>query len=151
MSDHFVRFIPLDPRFVPTQRAQKAAVTILRSAVPRADDVSSDADEQIAFRDCGENFERIECPACHKKIAVGAWLKWMDADYSRNGGFRLKPLTTPCCRTTTTLNDLVYDWPQGFSRYALSAMNINKRLPSTVLKKLEAVLRCKLRVIRQML
>ena len=49
MSDHFVRFIPLDPRFVPTKRAQKAAVTILRRAVPRADDVSSDVDEQIVF------------------------------------------------------------------------------------------------------
>jgi hypothetical protein len=151
MSDHFVRFIPLDPHFVPTKRAQKAALTILRDAVPRADEVSSEADEQIAFRDCGENLERIGCPACGKEIAIATWHKWMDADCSRAGGFRLKPVTTPCCRATTTLNDLVYDWPQGFSRYELSAMNINKRLPSPVLKKLEAVLRCKLRVIRQML
>ena len=149
MSDSYMRIIPVDPTFVPTKRAQKAAATILRAAAPKADEVSSETDEQIIFRDCGGNFEQIRCPACGKKIAVDTWQEWMDADHSDDSGFRLAPLSPPCCKRSTTLNDLDYDMPQGFSRYELRAMNINKRLPSTVLEKLEGVLGCKLRVIHQ--
>ena len=149
MSDSYIRIIPVEPTFVPTKRAQKAAATILRAAAPKADEVSSEADEQITFRDAGGNFDRVGCPACGKEIAVETWQEWMDAAYSDEGGFRLAPLNTPCCKRPTTLNDLDYDMPQGFSRYELRAMNINKRLPSTVLKKLESVLGCKLRVIHQ--
>ena len=149
MSDSFIRIIPVEPTFVPTKRAQKAAATILRAAAPKADEVSSEADEQITFRDAGGNCDRVGCPACGKEIAVETWQEWMDAAYSDEGGFRLAPLNTPCCKRPTTLNDLDYDMPQGFSRYELRAMNINKRLPSTVLKKLESVLGCKLRVIHQ--
>jgi hypothetical protein len=31
----------------------------------------------------------------------------------------------PCCATGVDLNELVYDWPQGFARFSLSAMNPN--------------------------
>ena len=149
MSDSFTRIIPVDPTFVPTKRAQKAAATILRAAAPKADEVSSETDQQIVFRDCGGNFERIRCPACRKKIPIDTWQEWMETDYTDDGGFRLAPHITPCCKRAATLDDLDYDMPQGFSRYELQAMNINKRLPSTVLKKLEGVLGCKLRVIHQ--
>ena len=149
MSGSCIHIIPVDPTFVPTKRAQKAAAMILRAAAPKADEVSSEADEQIAFRDAGGNFDRVGCPACGKEIAVDTWHEWMDAAYSDDGGFRLAPLLTPCCERSTTLNDLDYDMPQGFSRYELRAVNINKKLPSTVLKKLEAVLGCKLRIIHQ--
>ena len=149
MSDSFIRIIPVEPTFVPTKRAQKAAAAVLRAAAPKADEVSSEADEQITFRDAGGNFDRVGCPACRKEIAVETWQEWMDAAYSDAGGFRLAPLITPCCKRATTLNDLDYDMPQGFSRYELRAMNIDKELPSTVLKKLEGVLGCKLRVIHQ--
>jgi hypothetical protein len=29
----------------------------------------------------------------------------------------------PCCGAATSLNDLVYEWPQGFARWALEIMN----------------------------
>ncbi len=32
-------------------------------------------------------------------------------------------VTTPCCTSQTTLNDLVYDWPAGFARFVLEARN----------------------------
>ena len=149
MSDSYIRIIPVEPAFIPTKRAQKAAATILRAAAPKADEVTSEADEQISFRDAGGNFDRVGCPACGKEIAVDTWQEWMDADCSDDGGFRLAPLITPCCKRSSTLNDLAYDMPQGFSRYELRATNIDKRLPATVLKKLEGVLGCKLRVIHQ--
>jgi hypothetical protein len=31
-------------------------------------------------------------------------------------------IVTPCCGTHTTLNDLVYDWPQGFARWRVEVM-----------------------------
>ena len=67
MSDSYIRIIPVEPTFVPTKRAQKAAGTILRAAAPKADEVSSEGDDQITFRDAGENFDRVGCPACGKR------------------------------------------------------------------------------------
>ena len=32
-------------------------------------------------------------------------------------------VTTPCCALLSSLNDLVYDWPAGFARAELSALN----------------------------
>jgi len=44
-------------------------------------------------------------------------------------GVRVQNLsvTTPCCGHSTTLNDLNYVWPPGFSRFVLEAMNPNVR------------------------
>ena len=30
---------------------------------------------------------------------------------------------TPCCSQSTTLNDLDYDWPQGFARWRIEILN----------------------------
>jgi len=151
MSDHFIRIIPVDPRFVPTKRAQKAAIAVIRAAAPMTDEVSSETDDQIVFRDCGENFERVRCPGCGNEIALDTWQEWMSADYSDDDGFRLEALAIPCCNHRATLNELRYEMAQGFSRYVLSAMNIGQELPSSVLAKLEGALGCQLRIIRQMI
>jgi hypothetical protein len=45
----------------------------------------------------------------------------MDQVYERK--FRQLAVTTPCCGTATTLNDLNYDWPSGFASAALSVLN----------------------------
>ena len=75
----------------------------------------------------------------------------MNSDYSEEHGFRLHPLSLPCCGHKATLNDLRYDWPQGFSQFALTAMNAGGKVPKKLLAELEATLGCKLRVIYQML
>ncbi len=80
---------------------------------------------------------------------MDTWQDWMEADDSEGGGFRLQPLVTPCCHRSATLDDLLYDMPQGFSRYALSAMNVGSELSSAVLAKLEDSLGCRLRVVYQ--
>jgi hypothetical protein len=48
-----------------------------------------------------------------------------------------------------TLNELEYDWPQGFSRYALSVMDPGKAGLEEMAPQLEASLGCRLRVIRR--
>jgi hypothetical protein len=151
VSDNITTLIPQDPRFVPTKKARDAAVRMLRALAPRADEITSGVDDEVSFRDCGGNFESVACPRCRKKIELETWQGWMFEDGPDDGGFRLGPLTTPCCKTEVTLNDLVYDWPQGFSRYYLSARNAGARFPVAVTRKLEDLLGCKLRVIRQRL
>ena len=151
MSDHFIRFIPLDARFVPEQKGQAAALALLRAVAPDADDISSETEDHIAFRDCGENFECVRCPGCGAEIAIETWQGWMDHDYTEGGGFRLEPVTTPCCGKRETLNGLVYDRPQGFSCYVLTGMNPGRDLPSAVMTELEEALGCRLRTIYQMI
>ena len=53
-------------------------------------------------------------------------------------------------RSTVTLNDLQYDWPQGFGRFALQAMNPNiGKLNAAQMAEFERILGTKLRVIYQ--
>lgn len=151
MSDHFIRIIPVDARFVPTKEAQEAAVSAVKAAAPGAADVSSESGPQIAFRDCGGNFECVRCPGCPKEIPTETWAGWMDADYAPDVGFRLEPFTLPCCGGSATLDELSYHWPQGFSRYELRAMNmdVGPELPAGLLTNLEELLGCRLRLVRQ--
>ena len=48
----------------------------------------------------------------------------MDEDYD-DGGFRLARYELPCRHRSSNLNELRYDWPQAFGRFAISAMNPN--------------------------
>ena len=120
MSDHNLCFVPVDPRFVPDQPSQDAAVALLRAAWPDARDVEADSSVRVVFRDCGENFERVLCPHCSTEIDVGPWQQLIDSDYSEADGFRLNAMPMRCCGQPSTVNDLVYEWPQGFSRFALT-------------------------------
>jgi hypothetical protein len=149
MSDHFTILIPDDPRFVPTTKAQGDAVVVLWKLSPEADDITSGVDEGVVFRDCGGNFESVACPKCRGKIDLGTWQSWMDEDYAESSGFRLGDFVTPCCSAQVRLSDLLYDWPQGFSRYYLIARNPDRPLSEASVGELERVLGCKLRVIRQ--
>lgn len=151
MSDHITTFIPTDPRFGPSKKAQRAAAVLLKELAPNAEDVSSEVDDEVVFRDCGENFERVSCPQCRADIALDVWQAWMSEDCSEKGGFRLAAIVTPCCKAKTSLNELVYDWPQGFSRYSLKATNVADSLRDDAVLELEAVLGCKLRTILQMI
>jgi len=149
MSDDITTFVPEDPTFVPAKRSQQAAVTMLRELAPRADEITTGVDDKVTFRDCGANFESVSCPKCRREIDLETWQNWMSEDSSDGEGFRLASFVTPCCAGAVTLNDLVYEWPQGFSRYHLGARNAGRRFSAASIRKLEEVLGCRLRVIRQ--
>jgi hypothetical protein len=70
----------------------------------------------------------------------------MDEDYAN--GFRLGSYSLPCCGKPTTLNDLVYEWPQGFGRFAIVAMNPGiEKVSDRQKAELEKTLGTPLRVI----
>ncbi len=150
MSDHYVCFLPVDPACVPSESAQAAAVALLRAAWPDAREITPETAEHIVFRDCGENFESVACPHCGTELEVESWQGSMDRDYSEEGGFRLDAQSMACCGQRSTLNDLKYTWPQGFSRFALRAADPGGEVPARLLAELESSLGCRLRVIHQM-
>ncbi len=70
----------------------------------------------------------------------------MNAAYETE--FRELDTITPCCASNVSLNDLVYEWPAGFARFSLEALNPNIRdLEGEVLRDLEAILSCQLKRI----
>jgi hypothetical protein len=57
-------------------------------------------------------------------------------------------VVTPCCGAATTLNDLNYDWPQGFARWWLQALNPRRgKLEPDELAKLASALGVRLREV----
>jgi hypothetical protein len=72
----------------------------------------------------------------------------MDRAYGTN--FRQLGITTPCCRATTSLNELRYDWPEGFARFELAAVEPEVyQVDEDLHRQLEECLGSPLRIIRQ--
>ena len=121
MSAHLLRLIPSDPEWQPDEVALRRAVRVLRELVPDADRVTAAVHEQVVFIDAGEDAERVDCPGCGEQLDDDWWAARMERasgqDYSRLA------VTTPCCGTRTTLNELSYVWPAGFARVELRAVN----------------------------
>jgi hypothetical protein len=147
MSDNWIWLIPENPRFVPDAAKQRRARDRLAEIVPEADEIEM-VSEKVEFFDCGGNFERVCCPSCCSQISVAWWQARMDEDYG--DGFRLAKYAVPCCGANVALHELGYEWPQGFGRFALDAMNPNiAELEDEHKRELETIFGTKLRVIYQ--
>jgi hypothetical protein len=121
MSDNFLRLIPTDPTWTPSTGAAQQATATLSALVPNAESVTVELYEEVTFIDQGGNFERLTCPACQAPLEMDWWADRMDD--AAQSQFTDLAVVTPCCGATTSLNDLAYDWPAGFARVELSAMN----------------------------
>jgi hypothetical protein len=148
MSDNWITLIPEDPRFVPEEERRVRARDRFAEIASEADEINIKVSEKVLFYDCGQNFERVCCPACGCEIQATWWQDRMDEDNA--DGFKLAKYFVPCCETGCTLHDLVYEWPQGFGRFALDAMNPNiGKLEDRHKQEFEEILGTKLRVIYQ--
>ena len=122
MSDDFLVLVPRDPRHIPPIDARKRVLEALARIAPNAEELTSEASEEVRFFDCGSNFERIVCPRCSADVDLEWWHDRMDED-STNNGFLLATYAMPCCGGSANLNELVYDWPQTFGRFAWEVRN----------------------------
>lgn len=148
MSDNWITLIPEDPYFVPDKEKWVCARDRLAKFAPQAEQIETKVTDKVQFFDCGANFERICCPSCGSGITIDWWQDRMDEDFT--DGFKLTDYLTPCCGVSQSLNELVYEWPQGFGRFALNALNPNIGLLEDEHKRdLEKDLGTKLRVIYQ--
>ena len=123
MSDNYLRFIAADPMYVPDPAAAADARLYLARLVPDADEVTATITDQIEFIDQGANFERVSCPRCGADLDEGWWSEAVDA--ASKTGFARLDVTVPCCGSALSLNELDYQWPAGFARFVLEAMNPN--------------------------
>lgn len=149
MSDNWIALIPEDSRHVPNATRQTRARDRFAEILPDADEIEIKVSDNIQFFDCGQNFERVCCPSCNAEMPIEWWQDRMDDDYV-DGGFQLRKYLTPCCNVEHSLDQLIYEWPQGFARFALDAMNPNiGRLTDQHKTEFEEILGTRLRVIYQ--
>jgi hypothetical protein len=147
MSDDYMKLVPTDVSYVPSAKAQRKAVELLRAFAPDADEVSAETAEQVEFIDCGSNWSGVRCPHCGVTLEDEWWSDAVDA--SSATGFANLAVDLPCCGRPGALSDLDYIWPVGFARFTLQARNANLggQLPAEKASQLESVLGCRLRVI----
>lgn len=148
MSIHNVVLFPVDPLFVPDPEKQQRAADFLRDCLEPLNDVTVETTEGVQFIHGFENHEGVDCPLC--KADLEDW--WGDAmeqawDHEREG-FGDLSCSTPCCGRLTSLNDLAYRWPAGFSRFVLRAHNPRRSdvLTPEDFASLEGLLGCHLRL-----
>ena len=149
MSDNWITLIPEDPRFRPGDKEAEVALNIFKELAPEADEIKIINTEGISFYDCGASFESVSCPSCKKELNIEKWHEFMEGDKYKSG-FKLQSYQLPCCNANHNLNELICYWNQGFSVFALEAMNPNiGELGAETIGKFESVLGSKLCVIYQ--
>lgn len=146
MSDDWIIVISEDPYVVPDAARRNRAKEWFLKIAPAAEEIRIIVTEQIEFFHCGANFGRISCPTCSVEIPLKWWQDRMDEDYGP--GFKLAKYPTPCCGATHRLHDLVYEWPQGFGRFAVDALNPNLGLLDEIQRQeFEQILGTPVRII----
>lgn len=146
MSDNILKLIPTDPIYIPNVRGQEAARNLLASIVPNAEEVSVQVTGKVGFIDCGANLSKIICPHCHSELKINWWHEAMARASANN--FQDLMANVPCCNASVSLNELEYDFPAGFARFALEARNPGvQKVEADKIRRLEFLLGTRLREI----
>lgn len=146
MSVEYLQLIPEDPYYTPPKQAQSVAQEKLSRLLPGAAKISTSVYDTVQFIDQGENFESVSCPFCNNDLK-NWWGSAMDAAYKTL--FKNLSVTLPCCHGQTSLNNLRYQMPTGFTQFVLSARNpdFGRNLTDDELEPIGRVLNCKIRQI----
>ncbi len=142
MSGYYFKLIPIVPEYVPDAASQKRALERFASFV-RAAEVSAAATDNVQFHCAMGNFESVACPACGRDLDLDWWNDAMNV--ACESQFSDLRVVVPCCGVTTSLNELRYRFPQGFSRFVLSARYPGANLDDEQFRELERILGCALR------
>lgn len=122
MSDNWLQLVPADPQFLPSPEAAERARTLLASFAPDSESITAEFKEHVEFFHPGGNWSGVECPSC----GANAEPWWEDAmRRSEQSHFEDLTVTTPCCKSRVSLNELRYLWPAAFGHFVLEAMNPN--------------------------
>jgi hypothetical protein len=123
VSDTLCKIIPEDYNFFPSNtNAIDGAVKILEMYVP-AEKISWKSYKNPIFVDCGSNFESVSCPFCGNRIDIDVWQKMMSLCYERTN-FNNLDISLSCCNNVSTLNDLIYHYDCGFSKFVIEILNL---------------------------
>lgn len=144
MSDYIVKIIPIDPYFRITDKQAQRALQFLKQNI-KADLVKLHIQESPAFVDCGSNLESISCPICNKPLDFGWWSVTMDKASKIN--FMDLSIKLPCCNKDSTLNDLLYYFPCGFSTVEYDIVNPLIEVNDSLISELQNLLEISVSVI----
>ena len=144
MSDYIVKIIPKNPDFYTSEQNAQEIVNYLKSRIP-AVSVIVTMHETPVFVDCGSNLEKISCPLCKAELDFDWWGEAMNKAYENN--FRDLSVEMSCCGGDSTLNDLVYDFPCGFSKITFELLNPQTEPDKDCLVHIENVLGSLIRTI----
>ena len=154
MSDDYIKLIPTDPSYIPPKPLQEQAIHLLEQMLPEGE-CEAEVYERLTFIDQGANLSAIICPSSNNKLQFDGdetiqewWYSFEDEEQDQ--GVEGLMVTMPCCQKSVSFTDLTFDWPAGFARFELNAMNpnISHDMPPEQVAELEAVLKCKLQQIR---
>jgi DNA-directed RNA polymerase subunit N (RpoN/RPB10) len=139
LSDDWLQIIATDPMFVPDEAAARTLSSLVHTFAPNAERVDVIDEGKIVFIDAGENFETVRCNSCGAVLDLDWWSDQMNS--AQEHEFSDLATTTPCCRQLTTLNNLDYDWPQGFARWRIEVLNpsVGRLTPEAELALSDAV------------
>ncbi|MFN8473109.1 MAG: hypothetical protein U0822_13050 [Anaerolineae bacterium] len=145
MSDNYLRLIPTDPTYLPSEDEIQKTLAILHQL---RFDVTLEVVtwDNIEFVDQGANFETVCCPCCGCSLDVLWWAGQMSRSYEASH-FRDRTVETLCCACATDLNDLRYSWPAGFARFMVELPNTEDDLSDAELHRLSLVLGIQLRKV----
>ena len=144
MSDTIIKIIPADPCFRITEHKAQELVEFLKSRIA-ADSIKAMLHESPVFVDCGGNLKRILCPFCKSALGFDWWGQAMNAAYEHS--FENLSVTLPCCGRKSSLNDLRYDFPCGFSIVEFSILNPRNELKKDCFDALQELLGTSVREI----
>ncbi|MEK7468865.1 MAG: hypothetical protein AAB074_15940 [Planctomycetota bacterium] len=147
MSDSWIFLIPADPQVLPEKHAACRAEELLNQIVKHHDGVETRYFAEMEFFDAGANFETAACPLCRTPIEDD----WLAEAVHKAIWPRCQSLQVllPCCGQSASLNDLEYDFPQGFGKFSLSVMNPDCELSRDEIASLARALRVAVRIIRR--
>jgi hypothetical protein len=145
VSDDFLRLIPTNPEYVPDSTAQAIVRQMVALFLPQAQEINVLTADEVQFVDQGANFERVLCPACGVKLEMDWWQGVMEKAYEKH--FLDLSVKLPCCGAAASLNDLTYEWPAGFARFMVEAVNPQADLTDQQIEALEEWARCSFRKI----
>jgi hypothetical protein len=144
MSDNFMIVLPVDPFAIPPKARAEATLALLEKLRADAQEFELYQSDTPDFFHCGGNFDAVYCPFCQTDL-TDWWIEAMNAASHENP--QLLSVTTSCCSRVTSLNDLDYDWPQGFACVAFSLMNPDSELEPEEIQQVEATLGLPVRII----
>lgn len=145
MSDFIVKIIPvLSDHTVKGEDAERITKW-LKSRI-NAERIIYRTSDQPEFVDCGSNLNRITCPACEAELSFDWWGEAMQASFE-SSGFTDLYTVLKCCDKKTSLNDLRYDAPCGFSCVEIDIYNPAETLNKDCLRQIQEMIGCEICLI----
>jgi hypothetical protein len=144
MSSTVLKIIPTDPLYVPGKTQMDSAKSLL-AKLYKKNKISVITTDTIEFVDPGSNFDSVSCNLCGRNIEIEDWQNAMDkADEHQ---FSDLTIITSCCHRKTSLNDLTYHSPAGFSKFIITIQDAQTEIGDKDLIQLQEAMGTAVRII----